>query len=121
MTAPERRQRATAAENDYQKAKLQLARVVGLPLGQPFTLSTDGPEMLRTYLREELNMLLRTGILSFEEVEAAITRERVELERRVRAYRGDRSPLRLDGRVVAADRDPGEGVHAVAGIGAVNM
>ena len=37
------RQRATAAENEFQKAKLQLARVIGLPLGQPFTLSTMVP------------------------------------------------------------------------------
>lgn len=35
-----------------------------------------------------------------DELEAAIARERVELERRVLAYRGGRSPLRLDGRVV---------------------
>jgi outer membrane protein TolC len=39
------RQRATAAENEFQKAKLQLARVVGLPLGQMFTLSTVIPEL----------------------------------------------------------------------------
>jgi putative phosphoribosyl transferase len=38
--------------------------------------------------------------VSGEELEEAIARERVELERRVRAYRGERSPLRLDGRVV---------------------
>jgi outer membrane protein TolC len=37
------RQRATAAENDYQKTKLQLARVMGLPVGQAFTLSQDIP------------------------------------------------------------------------------
>ncbi len=37
------RQRATAAENDGQKAKLQLARIVGLPIGQTFTLVTDIP------------------------------------------------------------------------------
>lgn len=37
------RQRATAAENDFQKSKLQLARVIGLPIGQPFTLSDQLP------------------------------------------------------------------------------
>jgi putative phosphoribosyl transferase len=35
-----------------------------------------------------------------DELEAAIARERVGLERRVQAYRGERSPLRLAGRVV---------------------
>ena len=32
------RQRATAAVNDAEKAKLRLARVIGLPIGQTFTL-----------------------------------------------------------------------------------
>lgn len=33
------RQRVTATEADSEKAKLQLARIIGLPLGQAFTLS----------------------------------------------------------------------------------
>ena len=43
-------QRATVTTNDSDKAKLALARVIGLPIGQPFTLSdrlpnTPVPEM----------------------------------------------------------------------------
>jgi outer membrane protein TolC len=37
------RQRAIAAENAFQKSKLQLARVIGLPIGQTFTLRDDVP------------------------------------------------------------------------------
>jgi outer membrane protein TolC len=37
------RQRATAAANDAEKTKLQLARVIGLPIGQSFTLVDDIP------------------------------------------------------------------------------
>ena len=37
------RQRVTAATNDYEKTKLQLARVIGLPIGQSFTLSQEIP------------------------------------------------------------------------------
>ena len=37
------RQRAIAAGNDFQKTKLQLARVIGLPPGQPFELVQDLP------------------------------------------------------------------------------
>ncbi len=37
-----------------------------------FTVSTDGPEMLRSYLRDELSLLMRHEILSLEEVERAI-------------------------------------------------
>jgi adenosine deaminase len=40
--------------------------------GVRFTISTDGPEMLRSYLRDELNLLLRHGVLSSEDVERAI-------------------------------------------------
>jgi len=39
------RQRATATQNDFEKAKLQLAHVIGLPLGQAITLSTELPEV----------------------------------------------------------------------------
>jgi outer membrane protein TolC len=37
------RQRATAAANEAQKAKLQLARMIGLPVGQEFTLVDQIP------------------------------------------------------------------------------
>lgn len=37
------RQRVTAAENDFQKSKLDLARVIGLPLGQAYTLDATLP------------------------------------------------------------------------------
>jgi adenosine deaminase len=40
--------------------------------GVRFTISTDGPEMLRTYLRDELHLLLRQEILTLEEVERAV-------------------------------------------------
>jgi adenosine deaminase len=38
----------------------------------PFTISTDGPEMLRSYLRNELLMLLRTEALDLDQVHRAI-------------------------------------------------
>jgi adenosine deaminase len=34
-----------------------------------FTINTDGPEMLKTYIRDELAMLGRLGILSLDEQE----------------------------------------------------
>jgi adenosine deaminase len=40
--------------------------------GVRFTISTDGPEMLRSYLRDELTMLMRHEILSLDEVQRAI-------------------------------------------------
>jgi len=47
------RQRATAAANDAEKAKLQLARVVGLPIGQTFTLVDNLPPVPDTTLTLE--------------------------------------------------------------------
>ncbi len=38
----------------------------------PFTVSTDGPEMLHSYLRNELNLLLRNEILTLDEAREAI-------------------------------------------------
>ena len=38
-------QRVTVADNDAQKMKLQLARMIGLPLGQEFTLSDQFPNV----------------------------------------------------------------------------
>jgi adenosine deaminase len=42
--------------------------------GVPFTIATDGPEMMRTHLRDELELLLRIGALTDEELAAANAR-----------------------------------------------
>lgn len=39
------RQHVTATVNDFEKSKLQLARIIGLPLGQPFTLVSELPDV----------------------------------------------------------------------------
>jgi outer membrane protein TolC len=39
------KQRATASQNDFEKSKLSLARLIGLPLGQSFTLVDALPEV----------------------------------------------------------------------------
>jgi outer membrane protein TolC len=39
------RQRATAADNEYEKEKLGLAHLIGLPIGQPFTLVDALPDV----------------------------------------------------------------------------
>ena len=36
--------------------------------GVPFTIATDGPEMMRTHLRDELDLLLQLGALTQEEL-----------------------------------------------------
>jgi adenosine deaminase len=39
--------------------------------GVPFTIATDGPEMMRTHLRDEFDLLLRLGALDEDELEEA--------------------------------------------------
>lgn len=39
------RQRTTAARNEFEKTKLQLARIIGLPLGQTFNLVSQLPDV----------------------------------------------------------------------------
>jgi adenosine deaminase len=39
--------------------------------GVPFTIATDGPEMMRTHLRDEFELLLRVGALDEDELRAA--------------------------------------------------
>jgi len=67
-------QRATAARNDSEKAKLQLARVIGLPLGQPFTLDANLPELppVPTDLDQAVEQAYRTR----PDYQAAIERVR---------------------------------------------
>jgi len=42
--------------------------------GVPFTIATDGPEMMRTHLRDEFELLLRIGALDETELAAANAR-----------------------------------------------
>ena len=40
----------------------------------PFTIATDGPEMMRTHLRDEFELLLRIGALTQAELDEANAR-----------------------------------------------
>ena len=42
--------------------------------GVPFTIATDGPEMMHTHLRDELELLERIGALDTDELRAANAR-----------------------------------------------
>ena len=60
----------TGVVADIDELRHHLRRLVDHDV--PFTISTDGPEMLRSYLRKELGLLLRHEILSEEETFRAI-------------------------------------------------
>ena len=75
--------------------------------GVRFTVSTDGPEMLRTYLRDELAMLMRHEILSLDEVRAC-DRDRRRKRASSTARRSSRRSVggRDRGRETAMRRSP---------------
>jgi adenosine deaminase len=58
--------------------------------GVRFTIATDGPEMMRTHLRDEFELLLRLGALDEEEAQAANARGHESAFVRQRATRADR-------------------------------
>jgi adenosine deaminase len=61
--------RALSSENDVR-------RVFGefVEHGVPFTIATDGPEMMRTHLRDEFELLLRIGALGADDARSANAR-----------------------------------------------
>ena len=59
--------------------------------GVPFTIATDGPEMMRTHLRDELELLQRIGAL--DEDELAEANRRGHEASFVHAQRRRRTPL----------------------------
>jgi adenosine deaminase len=56
------------------EAALRLTLRAFVDAGVRFTIATDGPEMMRTHLRDELDLLLRIGALDEEELREANAR-----------------------------------------------
>jgi adenosine deaminase len=71
--------------------------------GVPMALSTDGPEMLKSYLRDEIATVLRHDILSIEEVERSLAVARD-------ASFVDRSPVPGGARLDLVDRADGASI-----------
>ena len=78
-----------------------VVRKLGVPFQPELGMGAIGEGGVRIVNAEVLRMT-GTSAATVAEVEA---RERVELERRARAYRGDRPPLPLDGRTVVVVDD----------------
>lgn len=83
------RQRATAAGSDAEKVKLQLARVIGLPSGQAYTLVEEIPMLASPTMT--LADALRHALESRPDYQAALARVR-EADAGRRAARGESLP-----------------------------
>ena len=72
-------QRVVAAANDFEKQKLTLARVIGLPLGQVFTLDPAVPDVptpthrstLRSSVRSRRALTIQAALARVRAAEAA--------------------------------------------------
>lgn len=83
------RQRRTAAQTDFERAKLQLARIVGLPLGQAFTLAD--PIQPAPFPDISIEQAVERAYSSRGDYQAALERVRAA-ESNVRAIGGELLP-----------------------------
>ncbi|HKT78673.1 MAG TPA: TolC family protein [Vicinamibacterales bacterium] len=83
------KQRATAANNDREKARLQLARIIGLPAGQAFTLSDVLPNVPAPDMT--LDQALERAYASRADYQAAVERVKAAEEKR-RSVSAERLP-----------------------------
>lgn len=110
------RQRATAARNEFEKTKLQLGRVIGLPPGQAFTLSDTLPQVPAPEM--SIEQALDRAYQTRPDYLAAQARVRAAEASR-RAVVGEFLPsLRVNADYGRIGLTPGEaeGTYAVAGI-----
>ncbi len=113
------RQRNTAARNEFEKAKLQLARIIGLPVGQAFTLVDElpfvpAPEMTIEQALEQAYRTRPDYLGALERVKAA------EAERS--AVAGERLPrVAVNADYGALGLTPGDARATYAVSGAVNV
>src|SRR5919204_1795279 len=63
--------RVDGGRYDYRQVVPMVEEARAAGLGVPFTIATDGPEMMRTHLRDELDLLRRIGALDEEELAGA--------------------------------------------------
>jgi outer membrane protein TolC len=112
-------QRATAAVNEFEKAKLQLARVMGLPLGQAFTLDANLPELPSPDL--SLDDAVNAAYRSRPDYLAAVERVRAAEASR-QAVVGDALPsLRVNADYGDIGLTPGEARGTFSLMGAVDI
>jgi outer membrane protein TolC len=109
-------QRTTAAANELDKAKLQLARVIGLPLGQDYTLDANIPELPHPDLT--LEQAVERAYRSRPDYQAALARVKAA-EAALDAVAGDRLPsvrLNADYGDIGLSPADARGTYSVSGV-----
>jgi outer membrane protein TolC len=112
-------QRSTASANDFEKAKLQLARVIGLPLGQNFTLDPKLPELPDPDMT--LEQAVERAYTNRPDYQAALERIR-SAEAARRAVVGEALPsVKVNADYGTIGLSPGDAQSTFTVIGAVNV
>jgi outer membrane protein TolC len=113
------RQRTTAGQNDFEKAKLQLARVIGLPTGQPFTLVDELPNVPVPEMT--LETALERAYVARPDYQAALERVRAaESERK--SIIGDALPsIRLNADYGSLGQTVAAAANTFTVVGALNV
>jgi outer membrane protein TolC len=114
------RQRLTAAQTDFERSKLQLARIIGLPLGQAFTLAE--PIRETPFLEDiTLEQAVERGYRLRSDYQAALERVRAA-EANVRAIAGENKPsVRVTADYGPIGLTPADAVPTYNVTGAVNI
>jgi outer membrane protein TolC len=113
------RQRSTAAQNDFEKAKLQLAHIIGLPLGQAFTLVDELPNVPVPEMTIE--EALERAYKARPDYQAALARVRAAEAARA-AIAGERLPsVRVTADYGDIGLSPGDSHGTFSIVGALNV
>jgi outer membrane protein TolC len=113
------RQRVTAARNDFEKSKLQLARIIGLPIGQTFTLGENVPFVPAPAMT--LEQALENAYKTRPDYLAALERVRAAEEHR-RAVASERLPsVQVNADYGALGLTPSDAERTYALIGALQI
>jgi outer membrane protein TolC len=112
-------QRLTNAVNDFEKAKLTLARVMGLPLGQPFELDPQLPNLPTSDI--SLDAAVSLAYATRPDYKAALERISAAESTR-RSIVGDALPsVKVDANYGAIGLSPSDARSTFAVTGAVNV
>jgi outer membrane protein TolC len=112
-------QRATVAGNDFEKVKLSLARVIGLPLGQTFILDPNLPDLPSPAesLEEAVDLAYRTR----PDYQSALARVRAAEATRASVIGSALPSVHLNADVGAIGLTAGEARNTYTVLGAVNV
>jgi outer membrane protein TolC len=113
------RQRATSTRNDFEKAKLQLARVVGLPLGQAFALDPNVPDLPSPTLT--LEQAVEQAYKTRPDYQAALERIRAAEASRAAVIGSALPSVHLNADVGDIGLSPGDAKGTFTLIGALNV